>query len=175
MAKIQILFHICIILILVGSIFGVAFGIIYPSCNFKEGYCILENYTVSNYTFCKQSCNTTIPSCNTLLEANTSGQCYNDSISDNIYERCYIICDTYYTVEGFYDKGKIIVNCRNNQTCINKIISETNITCYYKGNIIAITNPGIMWEFIIVIIILILLLAFYVVINLTVFRKHLFD
>lgn len=185
MNKKLILFHLCVILVLLGGIFGVTFGITYPSIiytnRFTEGNCTMINYTVSNYTFCEQICNTTIPNCTTLLNTNSSGICYNSSDNYDIYKRCYVDCYVYYLLTTLYSiagiNENIIIDCKNNQTCINQIMFNNYIRCYYdiSSQEILLNHPKIYnWEFIVVIIILILLLGLYIIINLTIFKKHIF-
>ena len=184
-----IFIHVAVICVLIGAIFGISFAIINPDVSninkYKITTCFQMNYTINVYSYCYQLCNTTIPNCTALLNQNISGRCYNSSENYDLYKTCYVVCDPYNLIYVVYSYGPnseflqtINVDCRNNNTCLNNVINSTNITCYYDItnplNIRLVPPPLYQWEFIVVIIVLCLLLIGYAVINLTVFKKHLF-
>lgn len=189
MQKLLVVVHIAIICALLGGIFGIGFGVINLNGNTIRNYqsttCYAINYTQSTYNYCYMSCNTTIPSCTQLITMNTSGLCYNETnnISINLYTNCYSVCDTYIILQITFQysltDGQIFLqtisyDCKNNQTCIARLTSS--VTCYYESNnpqnIVLPIPINYKWAYISVIVILGLLLIFYVLINLTVFKKY---
>ncbi|ARF09611.1 hypothetical protein Indivirus_1_234 [Indivirus ILV1] len=184
MKKRILIVHLLVICIIIGAILGVSFGIIFPEVNninnYQQTTCILMNYSLLPYNFCYQICNTTIPNCDLLLNQNISGPCYNSSDNYDRYKSCYVNCDTYYIVNILYNyeifSQTIEINCGNNQLCINNSINSKSIDCYYNrenpNNLQTIKPKIYQWEFIIVIVVLCVILVYYIVINLTIFKKY---
>ncbi|QKF94342.1 hypothetical protein QKU48_gp0884 [Fadolivirus algeromassiliense] len=133
----KIAIHVIIILLLIGAIFGISFGIILVdninNSNHQQSTCNVTNISSSNYTCCSKICNNTIPQCSELLSNQTNGQCCN-SPSCQTYEICYIGCNNCsslnLTVEYNDYISYIQVNC-GDQNCINNYQIGSNFTCWY--------------------------------------------
>ena len=188
MKKWLFLIHLAVTCLFLGAIFGISFGIINPSihnyANYQETICYRLDYTNITYNHYYKLCNTSIPSCSNILEMNISGQCFNDTSDELLkYTQCFVDIDVY-TIINITFQYTILSNetyiqnvqydCKNNQTCIQNVPSY--IACYYEINnplnIVIVPPQNYRWEYVVVIIILVFLMIFYVLINLTVFKKH---
>jgi hypothetical protein len=183
-----ILIHLGIICIFIASILGIGFGFIYPSVKevnkYKETICYLTSYENNTYNYCYQLCNTTIPSCDYLLSNNISGKCYNETNEEHMkFIQCFIECDQYVmlnitfnytTLNNNTHISNVNYDCQNNLTCLN-ILSPT-VKCYYKINdpsiILLLPPENYKWEFLALIIILGILMTFYIIVNMTIFKKY---
>ena len=193
MKKILLLVHALVVCAFIGSIFGIGFGIINTNTdavrNYQETLCYSTNYSQSTYNYCYTMCNTTIPSCKTLLHLNVSGSCYNETnnISTALNTNCYVLCDIYIILQIIFQytltnnqimTQTVIYDCKNNQTCIDKLTTN-QVTCYYdirNPSSVTLLKPiSYRWEFISIIVVLCLLLLFYILINVTVFKKYNFN
>ena len=188
------LIHLAVTCLFLGLIFGISFGLINPSVNeykrYQETTCYMLDYTNITYNHYYQLCNTSIPSCSNILQMNVTGRCYNDlnDINDTNedmikYIQCFITSDIY-TILNITFQYPIInsepliqniqYDCENNQTCIQNV--PNFITCYYEinnpYNVFLNTPQNYRWEYIAAIVILCFLMLFYVLINLTVFKKY---
>lgn len=185
MQKWLILIHIVIVSIFIGAIFGIGFGVINNTTRYEITTCGIVNYTLYTYNHFYTFCNTTIPSCAYILSKNISGACYNETnnITTSLHTTCYVLSDVYTILNITYQYNikntqmiltqNILYDCQNNKTCINNPVQQ--VTCYYDVSYpqnIVFSFINNLWIYILVLVILCLLLIFYVIINLTVFKKY---
>lgn len=164
----KIIFHITIPLLFIFAVLGISFGVIYPNnrdrSNQIQTLCQVNETVIDHYDCCEKICNSTLPSCESLLNSSLTGEC-----CDVCPIVCRIVCNnctrmnvTYeYQANGQELLYNTTVNCQNN-TC-----QEQNSTnCWYeKSNIYQVSFtaiPMFHWAYIYAIIVLSILPFVYI-------------
>ena len=188
MKKWLFLIHLGVVILFLGAIFGIGFGLINPSVvkinNYQNTLCYYLNHINITYNYYYKRCNTSIPSCSFILSQNISGICYNDTQDELAkYTLCFVVYDIYtilnitfkyYILNNNVFIQNLLYDCNNNQTCISNF--PKYIDCYYDKNnpsFITLSVPeNYRWEYLAAIVILCFLMLFYMAINLTVFKRY---
>jgi len=168
-----IILNISVIVLFISTILGVGFGVaLKNNVNYNnqiQTNCTTYSVYASNYSCCNQICNTSIPSCSSLLNSHTSGRCC--AVNCTYNDTCYVICQNCTYVYGTYTYDTFIQNitfdCSTNQTCVNNYLNATVMTCWYdqrNPNSLTFSIPTTtQWYIYYIIVILCLLLVIYII------------
>ena len=137
----KVLIHTVIVIVCLGIIFGISFGVINNNTKKRSNQikteCHIMSKSMINYTCYEKLCNQTFKSCEEMISSNETGICCDDSSTCDLTS-CYVIESTCfdaifnidYSVQGKNQPMSTTITQTNFDPEIFSTL-KSNFTCFY--------------------------------------------